>query len=289
MFLLIISALISGSAFARSYGRPFNSSEYRYILIGSILVDSIFQILGSFNALSMVKTAKSSPDVIVGIIIVVLISIACDALILAFMYSSRVVSRFVTKESANWHELRSILVALVTKRAMHKPLMIIIIITSTIILFFCDIFFSNFLPNLNYIDALVFIVPITAIACVVWISKKEKDPIAQNYNKSNLPIIKNRWSRLLLILFTLVLFFFPVFRGALPWLYTSMTGTEGELLVMVKGWESEGRLKCSKPQICNVSLLQPANSLCVGKSDRDKYPVGTVLKLKGKKSIFGVV
>jgi tetratricopeptide (TPR) repeat protein len=100
------------------------------------------------------------------------------------------------------------------------------------------------------------------------------------------------WIRIIILgLYTVLISFFLI-CGTLPWMYTCIAGSEDELMVKVTGWYSGGgtHSSCPHPKINDQFWDSFTPSvLCVYRdADRDKYPNGTVLRLKGKVSALGI-
>lgn len=92
---LIISAIPVCYAFTHKYGRTFSSTEFRKILIASIIVDIVWKI-GSISSMFSVINPK---PLIAASFALFLIGIVMHTVILGLFYSSMIVSLYIRKKS----------------------------------------------------------------------------------------------------------------------------------------------------------------------------------------------
>jgi hypothetical protein len=169
----------------------------------------------------------------------------------------------------------------------RKVASLIVLLASAIVLL--DMFFCDFLPRSTFSKLLPYIVVISAIVSTVCLYRsvsfriRNPDVIRRN------PLLKNKSVRILYCAVCSLMLAWTVCGGFLPWLYTGITGSEGDILVAVTGWNVGGaKSGCSKPYVNNQILFSPARGMCVDSTEWKKYTCGTVLRLTGKISLLGI-
>jgi len=163
---------------------------------------------------------------------------------------------------------------------------VVIVILVAIVIF--DHLFCNFLPNptaSSYLLHVIWISSAVSAVCLYWrVSPKLENPDAIPVNVRR----KKTAIRVLACAGVSLFLAHAIIGSFLPCLYTTITGSEGDILAKVTGWHSAGRTSCARPYVNDQILLSPSAGMCVGNGDERNYPYGTVVRLRGKISTLGI-
>ncbi|MCX5850360.1 MAG: hypothetical protein NTW65_13095 [Deltaproteobacteria bacterium] len=269
--ILFFTAIITSTFLAKKVHRTLTKIEIVILSIGAFAIILLINIGAVFFLKRNLEFTLSQ--------------ISCLSLIINFLFIFAFFGYFPDKYfkyiEANEKKISD-------KSKIRKRRVTYLVLFSIAAVMFFAAFFCNFLLNPEYNLITVFIIIISTITSTLYLnsylSKKLEDPEHQSTMN---PSFKKRWVRISCSgLLTLILSF-SLFGGTLPWFYTYIVGSEGEIRVKVTGWRSGGH-GCSRPYVDHQILFSPSRGLCVDKADQPKYPEGTTLRLKGKISALGI-
>jgi len=120
---------------------------------------------------------------------------------------------------------------------------------------------------------------------VIALSKKSEAPNTINVNLPEKPYIRAPLMGLLMFLAVWV-----NLGSALPWLTTLLIGSPGEMSAVVDGWHSKTARSCTRPTLAHVlPFMMNGHTLCIDQRFELKMPPGTVIRITGKASPFGII
>jgi tetratricopeptide (TPR) repeat protein len=183
--------------------------------------------------------------------------------------------RVITTEQKNIYKN-----AIKKRRIAAAALFLLLIIT------WLPVIFSNFLSNRSYGSAFGFLFLFSTIALTFLFYRYfPQKPVNQELPATGNPSHQIKWIRLLGFGIFSIILSIPLVSATLPWLYTGIAGSKGDILAKVTDLGSYDR-NYSYPKVDNQ--ITPLKVLCVSRADRDKYSKGTTLRLKGKVSALGI-